>query len=350
MPRLRRSSPLQPGWTRRRAGRGFVYLDAGGSRLDGAAVARIRALAIPPAWSAVWICPWPNGHLQAVGTDQAGRRQYLYHPAWRRARDRLKHERALDLAERLPAAREVVAAHLALPRMPRERALATAFRLIDLGCFRVGGEQYAQANGTFGVATLRRDHVRLRRRQVLVDFVGKGGAEWTAALDDAAVYGSVRALLASRNVGPELLAWRDGRRWHDVTSADVNAYVQEVAGPGITAKDFRTWHGTVAAAHALAVRNEVRGVTARRRAVTAAMRDVADLLGNTPAVARASYVDPRLVDLFLDDHQTIDLPDLPDLPIEAAAGRAAAPSADGTLASLHGDPAGEARVLRLLRP
>src|SRR3954454_12528206 len=167
MARLRRSSPDDPGWARRRAGKGFVYLDQDGARLPPEDAERAKSLVVPPAWRDVWICPFPNGHLQAVGTDDAGRRQYLYHPDWRRKRDESKHDRVLEVAARLPRARRRVAVHLQLEGMPYERALATAFRLLDLGFFRIGGEAYAEANHSYGLATIRKEHVTVENREVV---------------------------------------------------------------------------------------------------------------------------------------------------------------------------------------
>ncbi len=256
---------------------------------------------IPPAWTAVWICPVPNGHLQAVGVDAAGRRQYLYHEAWRRKRDQLKHDRVLEVAARLPAARERVADDLALDGMPLQRALGTAFRLLDLGFFRIGGETYAETNESYGLATIRREHVSVEGSTVVFDYVAKSGQERYVAIADDLVREAVHTLLRRRGGGPELLAYRDRDGWHDVSSGEINAYVKDRVGGEVSAKDFRTWHGTVIAATALAAANETaRTATARKRAVSAAMKQVAAYLGNTPAVARASYVDPRLIDLFLD--------------------------------------------------
>jgi DNA topoisomerase I len=302
MPRLRRTSPAQPGFTRRRRGRGWEYLDADGRTIrDVEVLQRLRQLAIPPAYRDVWICPWPNGHLQAVGTDDRGRRQYLYHPQWRAQRDRDKHDRVLTVAERLPQARERVAEHLALPGMPRERALATAFRLLDLGFFRVGGESYAQENGSFGLATIRREHVLVEGDRVVFEYLAKSGKERHVAVADAEVVDAVQTLRRRRTGPDDLLAWRDGGQWRDITSEDVNAYVKDVVGGEVSAKDFRTWHATVLAAVALAVSvPAVASATSRKRAVKRAMDEVAQYLGNTPTVARASYVDPRVVDLFED--------------------------------------------------
>jgi DNA topoisomerase IB len=300
MPRLRTVSPNQRGWTRRRQGRGFVYLDESGRPLPHEHVARCKQLVIPPAWHDVWICPRPNGHIQAVGTDDAGRRQYLYHPVWREKRDAAKHDRVLTVAARLPRAREQVAEHLALPGMPRERALATSFRLLDLGFFRIGGEAYVEANGSYGLATIEKQHVRTEGDAIIFEYTAKSGHERLVAVADDAVRDAVRALLRRRGGGSELLAYRNGPHWRDVSSADINEYVKAVVGGEVSAKDFRTWHATVLAAVALAVSTNVSSESARRRAVARAMREVAEYLGNTPAVARGSYVDPRVVDLFED--------------------------------------------------
>ncbi len=268
MPRLRTVSPNQPGWTRRRQGKGFVYLDEAGQRLSAEHVQRCRQLVIPPAWRDVWICPFPAGHIQAVGTDDAGRRQYLYHPVWRQKRDAAKHDRVLTVAARLPKARERVAEHLALPGMPRERALATSFRLLDLGFFRIGGEAYAEANGSYGLATIEKQHVRTEGDRIVFEYTAKSGNERLVAVADEDVRDAVRALLRRRGGGDELLAYREGGRWRDVTSADINEYVKGVVRGEVSAKDFRTWHATVLAAVALAVSlPAAKSATASKRAV-----------------------------------------------------------------------------------
>lgn len=301
MPRLRTVSPKSPGWTRRRYGKGFVYLDQFGQRLSIEDAERCQLLVIPPAWKSVWICPAPNGHLQAVGTDDAGRRQYLYHEQWRKKRDQSKHDRVLTVAARLPQARRKVARHLRLDGMPYERALATAFRLLDLGFFRIGGEAYAEANNTYGLATIQKQHVSLENRQVVFDFIAKSGKERYVALADDQVSAAVYDLLRRDDDSEELLAYSDGSTWRDVTSADINGYVKEVVGGEVSAKDFRTWHGTVIAAVSLAKKHaKTSSMTAQKRAVAAAMKEVSSYLGNTPTVARSSYVDPRVIDLFND--------------------------------------------------
>ncbi|HEU4529103.1 MAG TPA: DNA topoisomerase IB [Actinomycetota bacterium] len=300
MARLRRVSSDVAGIVRLRHGRGFRYVDPSGRAVrDAETLKRIRDLAIPPAWTDVWICPDPLGHLQAVGTDAAGRRQYRYHDAWRARRDEEKFDRMLAFARALPSLRERVAQDLARRGLPRERVLAGAVRLLDQASFRVGSESYARDNGSFGLATLRKDHVHLRGDVAVFDFTAKSGKRLVQEVADPDVLALVRTLKRRRNGGPELLAYREGRVWRDVRAADVNAYVKEVAGNGHTAKDFRTWHGTVVAAVALALaEGERTTVTSRRRQVSAAIREVAEFLGNTPAVARASYVDPRVVDRF----------------------------------------------------
>lgn len=301
--RLRRSSPDRPGHTRRRRGRAWSYLDDTGAVItDPETLERIKALVIPPAWADVWICKDPRGHLQAVGTDAAGRRQYLYHPLWREHRDREKHARVVEVARRLPAAREAVARELAGKSLTRSRVLACAFRLLDLGFFRNGGEDYAADNGTFGLSTLRREHVTVHRDGGLTfTYNAKHGLERTITLHDPQVFVVVSQLARRRRPGQELLGYLDeGGAWRDITTTDVNEYVREHLGDA-SAKDFRTWHATVLAAMALAVSTPTMpSVAARKRAVSRAMQEVSTYLGNTPTVARASYVDPRVIDLFHD--------------------------------------------------
>jgi DNA topoisomerase IB len=299
MTRTRRVSPDRPGWTRRRQGRGFTYLDEHGVPLTGDDLARCKALVIPPAWSDVWICPLPNGHIQALGIDDAGRRQYLYHPAWREQRDRAKFDRVLDFARRLPKARRTAAVDLRRAGMPRDRALATAFRLLDLGLFRIGGEEYAEDNESYGLATITKRHVRIDGDALVFEYPAKSGQERLVAVTDDEVRAAVAELRRRRGGGQELLAYREGRRWYDLSSGDINAYVKATVGNEASAKDFRTWHGTVMASVALAEAAEEAGTqTARTRAVKKAMAQVAEYLGNTPRVARGSYVDPRVLDRF----------------------------------------------------
>jgi DNA topoisomerase I len=300
MVRTRRVDCAGPGIRRLRRGRGFAYVDVDGQPVsDPEVLARIRALVVPPAWRDVWICPIPNGHLQAVGTDAAGRRQYLYHQAWRTRRDQEKFDHMLEFARALPGLRERVAAHLAEEGLTRERVLACATRLLDRGFFRMGSEGYAEQNQTYGLATIHKRHVRLDGDVIAFDYVSKGGKRRLQSVLDPAAREVVAALLRRRGGGPELLAFQRGRAWVDVRSEDVNAYIKEQTGGDFTAKDFRTWAATVLAAVALASSFRVaRSRTARTRAVRRAVQEVAAYLGNTPAVCRASYIDPRLFDRY----------------------------------------------------
>jgi DNA topoisomerase-1 len=301
--RLKRSDVHGPGWRRRRAGKGFAYYDEDGVLIKDDRVDRIRELAIPPAWQDVWICPWPNGHIQATGIDAAGRKQYRYHDRWRARRDAAKHERVLEIAHQLPDVRDAVMEAIGGTGLTRERVLACAVRLLDLGAFRVGSEQYAEDNGTYGLATLRRDHVRVRGEKTFFAFPAKGGKDWELELKDRPTADVVRELLKRPDdTGEDLLGYwvddPDGRQWHDVTSTEINAYLKEVSGAEITAKDFRTWNATVHMAAALAEAPTPASRTGRKRVVKQAYERVSDTLGNTPAVCKASYVDPRVVDRF----------------------------------------------------
>ena len=301
MPRLRRADCSGPGLVRRRRGFGFEYLDESGERVDPETADRIRRLVIPPAWAEVWICPHPNGHIQAVGTDAAGRRQYLYHPDWRRRRDSEKFEEMVRFARALPRLRAAASRDLRRQGLVRERVLACAARLLDRGFFRIGTEGYAAENRTYGLATMQRRHVTLAAGEtVRFDYASKGGKRRVQSVVDRDVHRVVQALLR-RRTGSELLAYKEGRRWVDVTSDDINAYIKEATRDGFSAKDFRTWNATVLAAVALAVSGEAhRSQSGRKRAISRAVQEVAHYLGNTPAVCRASYIDPRVFDRFRD--------------------------------------------------
>ncbi|MGI8336364.1 DNA topoisomerase IB [Actinomadura scrupuli] len=302
---LRRSDPEEPGIRRTRWGRGFRYLRPDGRPLrDAGEVARIKELKIPPAWTDVWICESPDGHLQAVGVDAAGRRQYRYHDDWREQRDQEKFDRILDFAAALPRIRDTVADHLEVRGFPRERVLAAAVRLLDLGLFRAGGEEYAAENGTYGLATVLREHVRCSAGEVRFDYVAKSAKQRVQAIAEEPVRKVVSGLKRRKDQSPELLAYRNGTGWHDVRTADINDYLREISGGDFTAKDFRTWHATVLAAVGLAVSVQAGNPgseAARRRAVARVVSEVADYLGNTPAVARASYIDPRIIELYEKD-------------------------------------------------
>jgi DNA topoisomerase IB len=290
-----------PGIRRRRAGRGFTYVDTFGQKVaDDATLERIRALAIPPAWTDVWICPLANGHIQATGTDARGRRQYRYHDAWRTRRDQEKFDHMIEFGRSLPAMRRALCAHLSQPDLTRERVLACATRLLDLGFFRIGTEGYAEQNQTYGLATIRKEHVSVSGDGVVsFDYVAKSGKRRLQSIVDDDVTEVIRALKRRRGGGVELLAYRTAAGgWSDIKSADINAYVKEVMGGEFTAKDFRTWNATVLCAVGLAVSAQVTSATGRKRAVARAIQEVSHYLGNTPAVCRASYVDPRVVDRY----------------------------------------------------
>jgi DNA topoisomerase-1 len=300
--RLRRSDPSGPGLRRCRRGRGFAYLDADGRRVDDPeTLARVEALTIPPAWTDVWICAWPNGHIQAVGFDARGRRQYRYHDAWRVRRDAEKFDRILTFAQCLPGMRARCATLLELEGLPKERVLACAFRLLDVGFFRIGGEEYAQENGSYGLATMEKRHTRIVGDKVIFDYPAKSGQHRSQSVVDPAVRDVLAALKRRRGGGPELLAFREHGRWVDLRSGDINQFLRDLSGLDISAKDFRTWNATVLAAVALAVSWAAsESPTARTRAVRRAVCEVASYLGNTPTVCRTSYIDPRVVDLYLD--------------------------------------------------
>jgi DNA topoisomerase I len=301
MARLRRSHCDIPGIVRKRRGRGFAYFDGASSERinDADMLQRIRDLAIPPAWKDVWICPYPNGHLQAVGIDAAGRRQYRYHDLWRQRRDAAKFDRMLDFAACLPDLRARCAQLLASQKLDREPVLACAVRLLDYGFFRIGMEAYAEEHATYGLATIRKEHVSAQDGNVIFDYPAKGGKQRIVSVVDPAVSEIVQRLKRRRHGGPELLAYRNGREWRDVSSRDINAFIKQQCGQEFSAKDFRTWNATVLAAVALAVSGAAAtSKTARKRAITRATQEVAGYLGNTPAVARASYIDPRVFDRY----------------------------------------------------
>jgi DNA topoisomerase-1 len=307
--RLRRSDCSGPGISRRRRGGGFSYLDPeGGSVKDEDALERIRALAIPPAWRDVWICGDPYGHIQATGLDEAGRKQYLYHERWQLRAAQRKFESMREFATALPRLRRSVKRDLGREGMPRERALACAVRLLDLGFFRIGGEEYAETNESYGVATVLREHVSIDDGEVVFDFPAKSGQRRVQSIRDPEVKSAIEAMRRRRSGPDDLLVFREDGAWNDVRSEDVNAYLQAKAGEDVSAKDFRTWHGTVLAAVELA-REGVPRSKGAERAIRAAVKRVAERLGNTPAVCRSSYIDPRVLDRFRDG-KTIELPSL----------------------------------------
>ncbi|MGI9098233.1 MAG: DNA topoisomerase IB [Solirubrobacteraceae bacterium] len=304
--RLRRSNPSGPGYARRRCGKGFMYLDEAGERItDAEVIARITALVVPPAWRDVWISPDPFGHIQATGIDQRGRKQYLYHPRWRQRRDLQKFDDMVAFARALPALRSVVDHDIALGDLSREQVLACAARLLDRGFFRIGSEVYKVTNDTYGLATMLKRHVALDGELIRFDYVAKESKRRVQAIIDPEVAVVVGTLKRRRGGGEELLAYKRSGRWCDVRSPDINAYLKAATGLDISAKDFRTWGATVLAAVGLAVTEPQRlSQAARKRAMVRAVKEVAFYLGNTAAVARSSYIDPRIFDRYRDG-QTI---------------------------------------------
>jgi DNA topoisomerase I len=310
MPRLRRSNCAAPGITRLRRGRGFEYRDPDGARTEDAEVLeRVAELAIPPAWREVWICMDASGHLQATGLDAAGRKQYLYHASWREHRDRRKFDSMISFGRALPSLRRRVARDLGrvadttAKRVPastlaREQILACAVRLLDLGFFRIGSEDYAERNESYGLTTMLREHVTVGEHELLFDFPAKSGQRRVQEIADGDALAIIAALKRRRG-SPQLFAYRSGSDWVELHADDVNVYIKQHTGGAFSAKDFRTWNATVLAAVALGAETERRQTrVARERTVSHAIKTVAAYLGNTPAVCRASYVDPRVIDRY----------------------------------------------------
>jgi DNA topoisomerase I len=289
-----------PAIRRRRAGKGFVYLDAKGKRIaDLGALKRIRALAIPPAWTDVWICPSPRGHIQAVGRDARGRKQYRYHADYREAREEAKFEHMHQFAKALPAIRTKVAEHMSLRGLTREKVLATVVHLLETTLIRVGNDEYARANQSYGLTTLKTDHVAVEGTEVRFEFTGKSGKQWSLTMRDRRV---ARILRACQELpGQELLQYYDAEReLRAVSSDDVNAYLREAAGYDVTAKDFRTWAGSVLMVRFLKEAGAYATLKEGKRTLRAAIARVAQALGNTPAVCRKSYIHPAIVSGYLE--------------------------------------------------
>ena len=295
-----------PGWSRRRQGRGFTYVGDDGRTLHGSDRERCEALVIPPAWTGVWICPLPQGHLQAIGTDEAGRRQYLYHPEWRIKRDAEKFLQMEIFAAALPAARLHAHRHLEGSEPSQDFTSALAFVMLDHGVFRIGSERYLDDNGSYGLTTIDKEHAVPHRSGIEISYPGKSSQEVEVEITDERACQAIRLLRSRRSGGDRLLAYKDGRLWKNLDADQVNTYIQRLMGEPASAKDFRTWRGTVAAAAALATA-DTHSSRARKSAVTEAICAAAEHLGNTPAVAKSAYVDPRIVDLF-EDGIVIDRP------------------------------------------
>ena len=326
VPGLTRSDPHGPGITRMRQGGSFGYRDPSGAVItDARALDRISVLAIPPAWKDVWISADPQGHIQATGVDSRGRTQYRYHPLWRQQRDSQKFEHMLRFAGALPALRAATLHDLGRRGLGRGRVAASAVRLIDLGLFRLGGERYAELDHHYGAATLQKRHVRVQRGGVVFDYVAKEGKHRAITVTDPAVLRTVRTLARSDNGLDPLFCWVQDGTWHTLHSHHVSSYIAEHAGAHFTAKEFRTWNATVLMALLLA--NAGPPATARqaRSVITASIRQVASSLGDTPAVARSSYIDPRLISRYESEGGLPSIPVLPaELPATAAAEAAVA--------------------------
>jgi DNA topoisomerase-1 len=300
MAQLRYASDRKPGITRHRTGTSFSYRDPDGRLIrDAETRGRIKALAIPPAWEEVWISPDPAGHVQAVGRDAKGRKQYRYHPRWRAVRDEAKFERVTTFAEKLPEIRARVAADLAKPGMPREKVLATVVRLLETTLIRVGNDEYARENKSFGLTTLRNRHVRVNGRKVVFNFKGKGGIARTIGIEDEKL---ARIVRKCREIpGQDLFTYRDdGGEPCDIGSADVNGYLREITGEDVTAKDFRTWAATTLCLVALERFKAVETKAALKRNARRAVEAVAAMLGNTATVCRKCYIHPAILDGYLD--------------------------------------------------
>ena len=300
MTRLRRSRTNGRGYHRVRSGTGFSYRDPDGNTVaDPEVRKRLDELVVPPAWDDVWISPYENGHVLATGIDGAGRRQYMYHPSWRERMDKIKYDRALALAESLPGARRMVTQDLRRPDPDRRRALAAAFRMLDQGSLRVGSERYATEHGSRGLSTLLCAHAHVSGDDIELGFPGKSHQEWSSTIHD---HDLARVIVGMKRRGgnARLLAFRErrGAEWEPLAAEDINAYVKERAGEDFTAKDFRTLHGTVAAAVDLAQTGQQSSDAKRRKAVSHAVKAASEVLGNTPTVCRQSYIDPRLLDAY----------------------------------------------------
>jgi DNA topoisomerase I len=326
VPGLTRSDPHGAGITRERAGGSFRDHDPTGADVsDAGTLQRIAALGIPPAWTDVWISPDPLGHIQATGVDSRGRTQYRYHQLWREQRDAQKFAHMLRFASALPALRSATVHDLGGRRLDRDRVTAAAVRLIDLGLFRIGGEKYAELDHHYGATTLRRDDVTVTRDGVAFDYIAKEGKRRTITVTDPAVRSVVRALVSNDSTSGSLFEFRDGDGdgWRPLRSHEVSSYIASRAGGHFTAKEFRTWNATVLMALLLANTDPALTAPSRKRVVAVAVRGVADWLGDTPTVARASYIDPRVISRYSADGQLTAIPRLPAMLPAAAEAEAA---------------------------
>ncbi len=291
-------SDEERGIRRERKGEGFAYYKTNGERLtDEATLERIRKLAIPPAYVDVWICPKANGHLQATGRDARGRKQYRYHPQFRELRESTKYEHMMEFARALPAIRAKLAAHMALRGLPREKVLATVVHLLETTLIRIGNDDYARENKSYGLTTLRNPHVKVEGAQLRFQFQGKSGKTWRLQVKDRRIAKIVRA--CQELPGQRLFQYKDeDGEIREVSSADVNAYLKEITGTDITAKDFRTWAGTVLAALALQEFEAFDSQAAQKKNLKAAIERVASRLGNTPTICRKCYIHPEVLNAY----------------------------------------------------
>ncbi len=332
---LVRSDPHGPGIHRARGPDGFRYLGPSGAEMtDAETLDRIRALRIPPAWELVWISADPLGHIQATGVDGKGRIQYLYHPLWREERDAQKFSHMLRFANALPGLRDATRHDLTRRGLYRERVAAGVVRLIDLGLFRIGGEKYAELDHHYGATTLKKTHVRLLRDGMMFDYVAKAGKERTIVVRDKAVLPIVRALARQDTGTDALFCYEHGDSWHILHSHQVNEYIAGRSGGHFTAKEFRTWNATLLMALALANAGPSPAERNRQRAVTAGVREVARWLGDTPAVARGSYIDPRLIARY---QSAGELPAIPVAPLMLPAPSEAEHAVATLLTELHAE-------------
>ncbi|WP_207537031.1 DNA topoisomerase IB [Sabulicella rubraurantiaca] len=335
---LRHSSDALPGIVRLRHGRGFRYRAPSGAAVrDRETLARIAALAIPPAYTEVWICPDPLGHLQATGCDARGRKQYRYHPRWRAHRDATKYHRMASFAAALPGIRAHVDAALRRQSLTREKVLAVIVRLLDTTLIRIGNEDYARENGSFGLTTLRNRHVAVEGGALRFRFPGKSGRVWKLRVEDRRVTRVVREL--QDLPGQELFSWQDeAGEVHGISSGEVNDYLREISGEEITAKDFRTWAGTVLCGLHLAEQGSFGSATEAKRRIRDAVAKVAARLGNTPSVCRQCYIHPEVLERFARDEWRLDL--------DATPTNGLRPDEGAVLAALTDDPSSPPKVRR----
>ena len=336
VPGLIRSNPHGLGIIRERNSGGFRYYDPSGAEVTNPeTLHRIAALGIPPAWKDVWISPDPLGHIQATGVDSRGRTQYRYHPVWREQRDAQKFAHMLRFADALPTLRDATLHDLGRRRLDRDHVAASAVRLIDLGLFRIGGERYAELDHHYGAVTLEKRHVSMRRDRVVFDYIAKEGKHRAITVTDPAVLRTVRTLARSDNGLDPLFCWVQDGTWHTLHSHHVSSYIAEHADGHFTAKEFRTWNATVLMALLLANAGPPATSRQARSVITASIRQVASSLGDTPAVARSSYIDPRLISRYESDGR---LPTIPALPAVLPAAAEAEIAVAALLAAEPSDP------------